>query len=590
MFRMKLMLASKFVLIAVAFCWSHSIQAQTTAFTYQGRLTDGGMPANGTYDVQFTLWDAATGGTQQPQPSAVTVTKSSVAVSGGVFTVQLDFTVNAFPGADRFLEISVRPAGGATFTTLSPRQQISSTPYAIRTLNAGTADSLSSACVACVLDAQINQLSGSKVNGTIPVASVPTGSGSYIQNTTSLQAGSNFNISGNGIIGGNVGVGITPRARLHVNGTSWFSADTTPLPSAAGSGVAIGFSPGVNAGYIFGFDYTAIAPRNLLLNHPGGNVGIGTTSPTSRLEIAAQDGLKISGFQPFLTLADTSAGSKSAFMQGVGGDALLLTNNRNALVLKDLSGSVGIGTSTPSSRLEVVGSDALKLSGTGVFMSFNDTNTGKTSYIQNINGDLIFVPHSFSPTSSAMVIKNVSGNVGIGNPPTPTARLTVSGAGAFNATGAARFDLYNTTRGDGYLQHALDDGSWQLATINSAATRLLVDPAGNVTQPRDKSGLVKAMVYVNQTGTILRCYNSQVSGAMPCATVDHFTNGGYTVDFGFQISDRFYSVTAQYQGCIGCNMNSGANFDAFTSTSLHIFTFGSGSSDTEDRAFMVIVY
>src|SRR5207247_59569 len=120
-------------------------QGQTTSFTYQGRLTDGGTPANNNYDLQFTLWDAASGGTRQPQPAPVTVTRNNVSVSGGIFTVQLDFTVNAFPGADRFLEISVRSAGVGSFTTLSPRQQISSTPYAIRTLSAATADTATNA-------------------------------------------------------------------------------------------------------------------------------------------------------------------------------------------------------------------------------------------------------------------------------------------------------------------------------------------------------------------------------------------------------------------------------------------------------------
>src|SRR5712691_4106849 len=128
--------------------WTGAARAQTTqttSFTYQGRLTDGGTPANENYDLQFTLWDALSGGTQQPQPAPVTVTRSAVAVSAGIFTVQLDFTINAFPGADRFLEIGVRPAGGGAFTILSPRQQISSTPYAIRTLNAASADTATNA-------------------------------------------------------------------------------------------------------------------------------------------------------------------------------------------------------------------------------------------------------------------------------------------------------------------------------------------------------------------------------------------------------------------------------------------------------------
>src|SRR5690348_10476656 len=39
--------------------------AQSTAFTYQGRLNDGTNPANGTYDLQFGIFDSLSGGTQQ---------------------------------------------------------------------------------------------------------------------------------------------------------------------------------------------------------------------------------------------------------------------------------------------------------------------------------------------------------------------------------------------------------------------------------------------------------------------------------------------------------------------------------------------
>jgi len=107
-------LSALFLLMTVT-----SALAQNTMFTYQGRLQDGGTPANASYDLQFTAWDALTGGTQQPQPSPVTVTRLSVLVTGGIFTVPLDFGATAFPGADRFLEISVRPAGGGAFTVLS---------------------------------------------------------------------------------------------------------------------------------------------------------------------------------------------------------------------------------------------------------------------------------------------------------------------------------------------------------------------------------------------------------------------------------------------------------------------------------------
>jgi len=56
-------------------------------------------------------------------------------VSNGLFTVTLDFGAN-FPGANRWLEIGVRTNGGGAYTTLSPRQALTATPYAIMAGNA----------------------------------------------------------------------------------------------------------------------------------------------------------------------------------------------------------------------------------------------------------------------------------------------------------------------------------------------------------------------------------------------------------------------------------------------------------------------
>jgi len=92
-------------------------RAQTSSFTYQGRLTDGGTAANGNYDLQFALFDSLSGGAQVGS----TQTISTVAVSNGVFTVSLDLGANSFPGANRFLEISARPTGAGSFTLLTPR-------------------------------------------------------------------------------------------------------------------------------------------------------------------------------------------------------------------------------------------------------------------------------------------------------------------------------------------------------------------------------------------------------------------------------------------------------------------------------------
>ncbi|HYP50273.1 MAG TPA: tail fiber domain-containing protein, partial [Pyrinomonadaceae bacterium] len=139
-----------------------AINAQTTAFTYQGKLTDNTSVGNGTYDLQFALYDALTGGNQL----GTTQTHTGVTLNRGVFTVDLDFG-SQFPGADRWLEISVKKPMDSSYTTLNPRQKINSVPYAVRSITASTADSLSSACVGCVADSQINSVSGSKVTGTV---------------------------------------------------------------------------------------------------------------------------------------------------------------------------------------------------------------------------------------------------------------------------------------------------------------------------------------------------------------------------------------------------------------------------------------
>ncbi len=97
-----------------------------TAFTFQGRLDNGGSPANGNYDLQFLLFNAASGGTQVGS----TLTKSTVTVTSGLFTVSLDFG-SLFSNTALWIQIKVRPSGSGTFTTLSPRQALTAVPQSL---------------------------------------------------------------------------------------------------------------------------------------------------------------------------------------------------------------------------------------------------------------------------------------------------------------------------------------------------------------------------------------------------------------------------------------------------------------------------
>ncbi len=102
-------------------------------FTYQGRLTDSNNPANGAYDFQFILYNAEVGGSQV----GPIVTVNDVSVTGGLFTTQLDFGPNMFQGQARWLEIFVRPGASlAAYQQLTPRQEITATPYALYAMGA----------------------------------------------------------------------------------------------------------------------------------------------------------------------------------------------------------------------------------------------------------------------------------------------------------------------------------------------------------------------------------------------------------------------------------------------------------------------
>jgi hypothetical protein len=102
------------------------LRAQGTAFTYQGLLDNAGTAATGSYDFTFTLFATNSGGASVGGP----VTNLANSVSNGLFVATIDFG-SAFTGESNWLEIAVRTNGAATFTKLSPRQQITPAPYAI---------------------------------------------------------------------------------------------------------------------------------------------------------------------------------------------------------------------------------------------------------------------------------------------------------------------------------------------------------------------------------------------------------------------------------------------------------------------------
>ncbi len=87
------------------FTTANAVFAQDTAFTYQGRLNNNGSPANGSYDLTFTLFNANSNGVAVAQ----TVTNQATAVANGLFTAIIDFGGGVFTGSNYWLEIGAAP-------------------------------------------------------------------------------------------------------------------------------------------------------------------------------------------------------------------------------------------------------------------------------------------------------------------------------------------------------------------------------------------------------------------------------------------------------------------------------------------------
>jgi hypothetical protein len=117
--------------------WASGAEAEP--FAFQGQLNDQGVPADGLYDLEFTLFGIDSGGT----PIGMTVMLEDQQVSSGTFNVELDFG-DVFDGSARWIEVGVRNGDSVdAFTGLSPRLKVGSAPQASYASKSAVANTLS---------------------------------------------------------------------------------------------------------------------------------------------------------------------------------------------------------------------------------------------------------------------------------------------------------------------------------------------------------------------------------------------------------------------------------------------------------------
>ncbi|MBK8283739.1 MAG: hypothetical protein IPK97_02020 [Ahniella sp.] len=141
-----------FSVLALALAFATPTHATGTEFTYQGYLSESGNPAAGTVDLRFSLEDGSL------MPIGIPLIRSDVPVTGGVFSVSLDFGA-VFDGSARHLRIEVRPGDSAgAYTILDPPVEILATPYAMHSETAVVAGTVATNGVgsAAIADGTVN--------------------------------------------------------------------------------------------------------------------------------------------------------------------------------------------------------------------------------------------------------------------------------------------------------------------------------------------------------------------------------------------------------------------------------------------------
>jgi hypothetical protein len=263
--------------------------------------------------------------------------------------------------------------------------------------------------------------------------------------------------------------------------------------------------------------FFGISPDNLNTNagsvfaiKTDGNVGIGTTSPSAKLHVNhASDAGTYARFSRGTTNIDFDLGAEYAeiistikeFRVGTS-DAKsfhLVSNDSNRITINS-SGYVGIGTASPSTKLQVTGDSLVtgnstiygNLSVTGDFTCIETTvsTTSALSVTNTGTGPALFVCQSgvqpvahFIDANGGDVVIADDGKVGIGTF-SPSRQLEVSDSGAtvaakVTATDGSQssLDLANT---EGSFRLINDGGTFSIYDDGDSEERLRINTTGNV--------------------------------------------------------------------------------------------------------------
>ncbi|HEY3863733.1 MAG TPA: hypothetical protein VGO59_17800 [Verrucomicrobiae bacterium] len=389
-----------------------SAYAQGTAFTYQGYLESAGNPANGIYDFQFQLFNVATSGSQ----IGSTAGAPNLGVTNGAFMTIVDFG-SQYDGTTYWMQVKVRTNGNGSFTTLSPRQQLTPTPYSITAEN---------------------------VLGSITASQLPAG---VLTNTESGVTLNNLTVSGNLSVPDPGGINQGNNSLIYADNKGDFFAG----PNAGNIGAPGSYITALGSGALLnnttGYENTGTGPDALFNNTTGFfNTAYGATamelnttgSSNTAVGLSAEFSNRTGGANVGVGFSALYANTNGLYNVAVGAFALKNTPNDNAEVaigyqalMNDNTGGGFFGTGGNTA----VGFDSLMANTTGG----ENTAVGWVALTGNVTGT-----GNTAVGALALEQTTASYNTGIG-----TSALANNTSGANNtAVGYAALDGNSTAQGN----------------------------------------------------------------------------------------------------------------------------------------------
>ena len=281
-----------------------------------------------------------------------------------------------------------------------------------------------------------------------------TGDGKIGIGTTSPSG--KLHVSGDAYFtGGDVGVNTTnPRLPLHVASTDGdddpASASATGAFFVTNSAGSYGLHMGVSSdgsGWIQSQSVTSANEYNLNLNPIGGNVGIGTSSPSKKLHIKDSTNeivfIESSDDNADIVGADTGGSTRFRSASGIfqfftGGSASNASASGSSFAMEiDENQRVGIGTSAPAYKLDVFGTTRIYSASGDADLRIEGGASNTTSFMIR-NGAGNNRVDFLTGGSNAMTI-NSSQNVGIGT--TSPATLLHINKSQFNPTSTSALPI-----------------------------------------------------------------------------------------------------------------------------------------------------